>query len=284
MKKVIFSLVILTMCSAAVFSQIKVSNGFGQTLKVTINEQTATIPNNGVQAFSVTGTGSAVLIKCETPDGSIKFSVPKAVPASNLIIISPNDGQQNSQASRIPSGQIALIYKGTTPFKIFSSVGQGLEFSSTDTVNYVSAPKNSDLVIGIGLKQGENQAIWPYAEIRKRLLAGSTACKITDADIKKMSTGGTTGKGQMKKLKIRLTAKDYKIYFEPSSGEPISLSFNRASRSIEVPIGQFYIKISYTDPSGMFHSTVFVPKHVTADDTHLDISEENLKNAITLNW
>lgn len=278
MRKFIFSLVILTMCSAAAFSQVKVSNGFGQTLKVTINEQTATIPNNGVQAFSA--TGSAVLIKCETPDGSIKFSVAKAVPANNLIIISSADGQ-TSQYLRNPTGQIALIYKGSNPFKIFSSVGQGLEFSGTDTLNYITAPKNSDLVIGVGLKQGENQAIWPYAEIRKRLVTNSTTCRIADADIKKMSTGG---KDQIKKLKIRLTAKDYKIYFEPSSGEPISLGFNEISRAIEMPIGQFYIKISYTDPSGMFHSTVFVPKHVTMSDKHLDITEANLKNAVVLNW
>ena len=281
MKKIVFTLV-LAMCGlVTAFCQVKVSNGYGQTLRVTINNQTATIPNNGIQAFSV--TGSAVLIKCETANGDRKFEIVKAVPTSNLILISPADGAdgQTSQVLRNPSGQIALIYKGSNPFKIFSSVGQGLEFFGTDTINYIATPKGQDLVIGIGLKQGENQAIWPYAEIRKRLVAGSTVCRITDADIKKMSTGG---EGEMKKMKIRLTAKDYKIYFEPSSGEPISLGFNEISRAIEMPIGQFYIKISYTDPAGMFHSTVFVPKHVTMSDKHLDITEENLKNAVTLNW
>jgi len=90
--------------------------------------------------------------------------------------------------------------------------------------------------------------------------------------------------GEVKKLKFRLTAKDYKIFFEPGSGESISLGFNEASRPIEVPIGQFYIKISFTEPNGMFHSTVFVPKHVTTNDKYLNVTENDLKNAVKLNW
>ncbi len=284
MRKFIFSLVILTMCSAAAFSQVKVSNGFGQTLKVTINEQTATIPNNGVQAFSA--TGSAVLIKCETADGTIKFSVAKAVPASNLIIISPADGQ-TSQTLRNPSGQIKLIYKGSISFKIFSVLGRGLEFSASDSVNYINDPKG-ELVLGIGIKEGngEDQSIWPYAEIRKRFSAHETVCRISDADIKRLSNKPLKGKNA---LKIMLTAQEYKIYVS-SQPESISLSCPKGSRGgiskgkIETPIGQFYLKASYTDPKGMFHQTVFIPKHVTSSDSHLDISEQDLKNAVQLDW
>ena len=286
MKKIILAS-ILAMCSmVAAFGQLKVSNGYGQTLKVTIDNQTLTIPNLGVQTFSSTPNAQAVLLKCETLNG-VKFSVAKEIPAAGLIMIGPNDNPQGSQISKVPSGQIKLVYKGSISFKIFSAIGRGLEFSPNDSVNYITDPKG-ELVLGIGIKEGngEDQSIWPYAEIRKRLGPGETICRISDADIKKLSNKPTKGKNA---LKIQLTAPDYKIYVS-STPESISLSCPKNSRGgiskekIETPIGQFYLKASYTDPQGMFHPTVFIPKHVTSNDSHLDISEQDLKNAVQLNW
>jgi len=182
---------------------------------------------------------------------------------------------------------INFVYTGSSRFKIFSEIGRGLEFLGTDSINKadnaknqytIYIQKNQDLIIGIGLKTGADQAIWPYAEIRKRVNSGDVNCYITQKDIKKMSTS------ENKKLRIHLLAEKYKIFFEPDSGDPISIGYREVSRAIEVPIGQFYIRVSYTDPNGMFHKTVFVPKHVTGNDQYLDITKNDLDNAVQLNW
>ena len=186
---------------------------------------------------------------------------------------------------------IAFVYKGDDRFKIFSSVGRGLEFRGSDTLNpednaknryILNVSRNQDLIIGIGIKEGENQAIWRYAEIRKRVNAWDSVCYIYQQDIRKSSTS------ENKNLRIRLVAQDYKIFFKPETGDPISLDckggYKGVSRPIDVPVGQFYIRVSYTDAQGMFHKTVFVPKHVTAKDRYLEFSKTDLDNAVQLNW
>jgi len=297
MKKIFFVLM-MAICGGTALGQLRVSNGFGQDLQVTIKNSNGSesrdIPNNGMATFSV--RSQAVTLKCKITATGQTFSVYKGVPRSGLVTVEVSDYKitaANPKAvasaptvSPEKSGTaLPFIYKGGISFKIFSETGRGLEFFKDSTGNnddikevYLNVPTNNDMVLGIGIKNGEDQAIWPYAEIRKRVNATDTAVIVSDKDIKQMSTG------EVKKLKIRLVAKDYKIFFEPGSGEPVSLGFNSVSRPIEVPIGQFYIKMSFTDPSGMFHSTVFVPKHVTGDDKHLDITENDLKNAVKLDW
>lgn len=304
MKKLFLFFMVLTMCGlSAVFGQLRVSNQFGQTLIITIDGRTQRIPDNGMQNFSVDQTVQAVQVVCRTLDGKVYFSISKTV-LNGSISIEPKDDRTSPQAvTSVKSSQsppqgyktvpgqgdrIALVYRGSEPFKIFSEIGKGLEYVGADTVDnkegrnryIVSTPKNQDLIIGIGMKTGEsNQAIWPYAEIRKRVNTGDTACYIAQKDIKKMSTN------EKKNLRIRLIAEEYKIFFEPSdSKEPISLGFREISRAVEVPIGQFYIRISYTDPSGMFHSTVFVPKHVTQSEKSIEITKNDLDNAVQLDW
>jgi len=294
MKRIFFILILLATCGLGVaFSQLKVSNGFGQTLIVTINGQTRQIPNNGVQTFSV--NSRTVWLECRTLDSKISFSASKEV-SRGLVLIEPKDNNTKTPVQKSPNTanpqnykgeRIAFVYEGIDRFKIFSEIGRGLEFIGADSLNpadnaknryYIYAPKNQDLVIGVGIKEGENQAIWPYAEIRKRINSWDTVCYIAQNDIKKMSAS------EKKNLKIRLIAENYKIFFEPDAKDPISLGFRGVSRSVEVPIGQFYIRISYTDPNGMFHSTVFVPKHVTGSDRSIDITKNDLDNAVQLNW
>lgn len=186
----------------------------------------------------------------------------------------------------IVSEQVKFVYAGSSRFKIFSAIGRGLEFLGADTTEVDNAkneyslfiPTNEDLIIGVGLKTSADQAIWPYAEIRKRVNSGDSQVIITQKDLKKMSTG------ENKKLRIRLMAQNYKIFFEPDAGEPISIAYRQISRFIEVPIGQFYIRVSYTDPKGMFHRTVFVPKHITALDSYLEITKADLDNSVVLDW
>lgn len=186
----------------------------------------------------------------------------------------------------VVSEQIKFVYTGSSRFKIFSAIGRGLEFLGTDTTEVDNAkneyslfvPKNEDLIIGIGLKTSADQAIWPYAEIRKRVNLGDEQVIITQKDLKKMSTS------ENKKLRIRLMAQSYKIFFEPDASDPISIGYREVSRAIEVPVGQFYIRVSYTDPKGKFNRTVFVPKHVTASDTYLEITKADLDNAVVLDW
>lgn len=234
----------------------------------------------------VTNTGSLASIL----NGGSSSSGPQSSNSSRLqktttTYVAPvsTSAQKTNYGSIIP-----FVYKGDDPFKIFSLIGRGLEFKGSDTLNSednaknrynLNAPLNQDLIIGIGIKEGKDQSVWRYAEIRKRINSGDTACVIYQKDIKKMSTS------ENKSLKSRLVAEGYKIFFEPEdSGEPISLGYKERSRSVDFPIGQFYVRASYTDPKGMFHRTVFVPKHVTKRDKYLDFTKDDLDNAIILNW
>jgi len=238
------------------------------------------ITSTSLPSQSMGSTGSlAAILKGTNKTNTNVTSPPAQVPNNAINIVS---------VTAVAVGErIAFVYKGSDRFKIFSEIGRGLEFKGGDSLNaednaknrYVlNVPRNQDLIIGLGIKEGENQAIWRYAEIRKRVNSWDTACYIYQKDIKKMSTS------ENKSLRIRLIAQEYKIFFEPDAGEPISIGYRETSRSIDVPVGQFYIRVSYTDPRGMFHKTVFVPKHVTKKDKYLDITKNDLDNAVQLNW
>ncbi len=223
--------------------------------------------------------------------GSVNVSNTSGTANTNSVAAGPRvlTNQVVTTKSYIDYGNIALVYTGDDKFKIFSELGRGLEFSGKDTTDlannvvrnrYVlSLPKNQDVVIGVGIVNNKNQAIYRYAEIRKRTNSSDTICSITKKDLKIMSTIADD-----RKLRIRLTAENYKIFFESDDSTPISIGFREFSRSIRVPIGQFYLRVSFTDPAGMFHRTVFVPKHVTAGDRNLEITKFDLDNAIQLDW
>jgi hypothetical protein len=240
------------------------------------------VSHNAVVSEVSTGSLAGVL-------GQVNVSSTSNITSNNNVSGSTNTTVTNTVVrSQIDYGRIPLVYTGAEKFKVFSEIGRGLEFSGADSADvlaksvrnsYVLAiPRNQDLVIGVGIKEGENQAIWRYAEIRKWIGLSDTACVISQNDIKQMSTN------ENKKLRIKLTAEKYKIFFDPGTGAPISIGFNELSRSVDVPIGQFYIRISFTDAAGMFHRTVFVPKHVTKGDRNLEITKNDLENAVKLNW
>ena len=173
---------------------------------------------------------------------------------------------------------VKIEYTGSLNLKIVSSEGQGLELTAADsTKKYtIYAKKNADLVIGVVEKKGTNQAIWPYGEIRKRINSDAV-CKITDTDIQMMSNSET------KKLRFKVDAKDYKILIRPDASSLISLAYQGISKPVEFPIGQSYVRISYTDPQGVFHPTAFMSVHVTAQDRYILITTNDLAKVLTIN-
>jgi hypothetical protein len=241
---------------------------------------------NPVTTYEVqSNSNEASLDEMLSSGGSpVNYSTP--VVTNQTVITKQTVSTPATVVKTVVSEQIKFVYTGSSRFKIFSAVGRGLEFLGTDTTEVDNAkneyslmvPKNEDLIIGIGLKTSTEQAIWPYAEIRKRVNVGDGQVIITQRDLKKMSTS------ENKKLRIRLMAQNYKIFFEPDASDPISIGYREISRAIEVPVGQFYIRVSYTDPRGKFNRTVFVPKHVTATDTYLEITKSDLDNAVVLDW
>jgi hypothetical protein len=177
---------------------------------------------------------------------------------------------------------ITIEYSGSRTLKIISSEGQGLELAgSSDSVSNKSytiyVKKNADLVIGVVEKKSSNQAIWPYGEIRKRVNSSDVVCKINDADVQMMSTSET------KKLKFKVDAKDYKILIKPDVGDLISLGYQGISRPVDLPVGQFYVRIAYTDPKGVFHPTAFMSVQVTSQDRCISITENDLNKTFTIN-
>jgi len=218
---------------------------------------------------------------------SVKTNEPKT-PVSTAVSVSVQPKNVQSIVNQVVTyGEpITIEYLGAKTLKIISSEGQGLELiGRADSINNsgvknkytIYFKKNADLVIGVGEKKQANQAIWPYGEIRKRINTGDAICKITDADIKMMSTS------QTRKLKFRVDAKDYKILIEPDAGELISLGYTGVSRLVDLPIGQSYIRIAYTDPQGVFHPTAFMSVHVTLQDRYVPITINDLSKTFTIN-
>jgi len=179
--------------------------------------------------------------------------------------------------------QITIEYSGQMTLKILSSDGQGLELIGKNDTTYsdstnkynIFADKNADLIIGVGEKKQNGQSVWPYGEIRKRI-KGDAICKINDADIQMMSTSET------KKLRFKVDAKDYKILIKSDDGL-ISLSYRGISKQVELPIGQSYVRIAYTDPQGVFHPTAFMSVHVTDQDRYISITANDLAKTFTIN-
>ena len=209
-------------------------------------------------------------------------------PVSTVVSVSVQPKNVQTIVNQVVTyGEPILIeYLGTKTLKIISSEGQGLELiGRTDSINNsgvknkytIYVKKNADLVIGVGERKSTNQFIWPYGEIRKRINSNDQVCKITDADIKMMSTS------QTRKLKFRVDAKDYKILIEPDAGELISLGYTGVSRLVDLPIGQSYIRIAYTDPQGVFHPTAFMSVHVTLQDRYVPITINDLSKTFTIN-
>ena len=209
-------------------------------------------------------------------------------PVSTVVSVSVQPKNVQTIVNQVVTyGEPILIeYLGTKTLKIISSEGQGLELiGRTDSINNsgvknkytIYVKKNADLVIGVGERKSTNQFIWPYGEIRKRINSNDQVCKITDADIKMMSTS------QTRKLKFRVDAKDYKILIEPDAGELISLGYTGVSRLVDLPIGQSYIRIAYTDPQGIFHPTAFMSVHVTLQDRYVPITINDLSKTFTIN-
>lgn len=245
------------------------------------NQTTYTAADNS------TGASLQDIIKGGANSTPINYTPASTVVNTTVSTSTVNQSVSTTQTTTVATEAINFIYTGSSSFKIFSVIGRGLEFLGTDSVNSgntaknkytIYVQKNQDLIIGVGIKTGADQAIWPYAEIRKRINSGDVDCTITQKDIKKMSTS------ENKNLRIRLMAEKYKIFFEPDAGDPVSIGYREVSRGIDVPIGQFYIRVSYTDATGMFHRTVFVPKHVTKSDSYLEITKADLDNSVQLNW
>ena len=172
MKKIFFVLMTMVIGGGTALGQLRVSNGYGQNLTVTINNETREIPNNGMQTFGV--RSAAVTLKCQTANGQT-FSVYKSVPRSGLILIEQGDNKNTvlkvatattktantAQTVAVDNGiELPFIYKGKISFKIFSETGRGLEFFSDSTDGSgdgayntnLTVSKDNDLILGEELK------------------------------------------------------------------------------------------------------------------------------------
>lgn len=180
-----------------------------------ISTVTTVSPVTNYEVAQTTSDESSLDALLSTNGPTINYS---ASPVTSQAVITKSVVSSVSSAvtvnKTIVSEQIKFVYAGSSRFKIFSAIGRGLEFLGADTTEVDNAkneyslfiPTNEDLIIGVGLKTSADQAIWPYAEIRKRVNSGDSQVIITQKDLKKMSTG------ENKKLRIRLMAQEYKIF------------------------------------------------------------------------
>jgi hypothetical protein len=248
------------------------------------------VPIEASNASPVSANSANPLRSSKATSAKTNSVVPTPVPSNATSVPTPVTAQSTNNQPVIKEKTI-IVYKGSDRFKIFSEIGRGLEFCGADSLNKddnaknvygMTIPKNKDLVIGIGIKESGDPSIWPYAEIRKRVNLWDQECIITSKDVKKMSTE------KKKSVRIRLLVPGVKIYFEPGTEVadnskdkgPISIGYKETSRFIEVPIGLFFIRLTYTDATGMFRHTIFLPIHITDNDRYLEITENNLKGAI----
>lgn len=315
MKKFFFLSLLLTL-TLGVFGQLKVINNFGKDLNVESGGKALFIPNHGAAHFAT--RSKVVTLACWSTNGQIKFNVNKQVSRSGVVKIEPSDNvvtntnvsaksantvnvnvsetdlsyilegggsapvttiSTSSSSPDISSDEyLPLKYLGSKNLKIISHRGQGVELSAGDSLSRVLLPvkKGADLVIGVGEKRYNNQAVWPYAEIRKYVGTNDTVCVITDADIKMLATG------ESKKVRFKVEALGYKALIETDEAEVISLGHKGVSQLMELPLGQSYIRIAYTDADGEFHPTAFMPVHITQQDRVIIIDKKALSKTLKI--
>lgn len=318
MKKVFFLSLLLTL-TLGVFGQLKVINNFGKDLNVESGGKALFIPNHGAANFAT--RSKVVTLACWSTNGQIKFNIQKKVSRSGVVKIEPSDNvvtntnvlaksvnkvnvnvsetdlsyilegggsapvttiatsSSSPDISFISSDEyLPLRYLGSKNLKIISYRGQGVELSAGDSLSRVLLPvkKGADLVIGVGEKRYNNQAVWPYAEIRKYVGTNDTVCVVTDADIKMLATG------ESKKVRFKVEALGYKVLIETDEAEVISLGHKGISQLMELPLGQSYIRIAYTDSDGEFHPTAFMPVHITQQDRVIIIDKKALSKTLTI--
>ena len=169
---------------------------------------------------------------------------------------------------------ITLHYYGTFTLKIVSSEGRGQVLSglsesidnSTPRVCTLKARQNSDLVIDLVVIDDSKPYVWPRARISKHVGVKDSIINIMDYDIDMLALY------EMTMAKITVTDPSFRV-----SIRDVKIT---KSKTMPMPIGESYLKLSYTDSRGMSYSDVLLPVSVPEKGGNITITPENLIQAL----
>lgn len=299
MRKFLILLVVFTSIGASAFSQLRVINKSGRDVYVSVDSKEIFIPNKEVKIFSNTRSIRTVWLDCKLSDGT-KFTVSKDVSRSGSVELLPND---NSTSPGIVKEPVVV----SQPITVNQLTGGSVDYTASiynnpstrysDSINDLSGSKTSyedvDAInnsVVIASEETSNSetslsSILRGSNVKESPISTSTQMSTptpisVQTVVRSVTSVTSVTSTETRKIKFRVEAKDYKILIEPDSGEIISLGYKGVSRSIDLPIGQSYIKIAYTDPEGFFHPTTLMLVHVTSQDKYILINVNNLTKTV----
>ncbi len=289
MKKILFlSLAIFGF--SAVFAQLKVSNAYGSDLTVAIGKQSKIVPQGATAVFDGVRLKN-VWLNCLTPEGET-FAIAKQIPRSGKTTIYPSDNQSGKKDVVLVAPQKAVANYPDIPHAAELQVSN----SEVKEANYADGSQSlSDILSqgAVGTNTGlkptgapmvtsgpVNTDPTPLDDKAQVYLGGDQLVQVTITEtqlepqtVKVITT--TTKPTASKRVWLKSLVPGHQIIFEPDQGEVIYLTYSQRKK-IEVPLGEFPLKISYVDLSTKTVKTVLIPQKVSQSDQTIQITPADL--------
>ncbi|MFZ2309927.1 MAG: hypothetical protein WAW11_00065 [Patescibacteria group bacterium] len=237
MRKLWIAFVFVAMCGlTTAFGQLRVTNNFGQDLKVAINGEENKIANKETKTFAVRGQ-KTVYLDCVTLDGKNKFTLPKEVSRSGLVVIDPTENRLDrgeNTANNVPAASTPNnIMPGTGATTVapatsgsLAAILQGGKPANTNTGNNGS---NSVPVSSITTMSNQTNIVQqPQAGLEpiKIVYTGAERFKVF-SDLGGSQLQGTEFRGKATADSIQDNAKnEYDVYIQKNKDIHIGVIFN----------------------------------------------------------
>lgn len=225
MRKIWIAFVFVAMCGlTTAFGQLRVTNNFGQDLKVAINGEENKIANKETKTFAVRGQKN-VNLECATLDGKNKFTMPKEVSRSGMVTIDPADNRMSRDQSvpvNVETG--APVNQSGSPL---AAILQGGKTANSNTVNNVTNNVSNSVPVNVVSNQ-VNIVQQPQAGLEqiKIVYTGAERFKVF-SDLGGSQLQGTEFRGKATADSIQDNAKnEYNVYIQKNKDIHIGVIFN----------------------------------------------------------
>jgi hypothetical protein len=262
MKKSLIVFLFVTMCGfSAAFGQLRVSNNYGQDLKITINGEENVVPYKGIKIFGVRGEKNIVL-ECATLDGKNKFSMPREVNRSGMVTVDPVENRldrgQSSQISTVvetpvnqSGGQLAALLQGGKQTTTPTIVNKENNAGSSVSVNSVTTTSNQTNIV-------------------QQSQAGFEKIKVVYTGVERFKVFSDLGGGQWQGIEFRGKSKADSIGDNSKNEYDLYIQKNR-----DIHVGVVFNPEKSINEYGEFR------KRVNAGDNVLYINQGDIKKMST---
>jgi hypothetical protein len=224
MRKLCVVFLLVAMCGFnAAFGQLRVTNNFGQDLKVAINGEENKIANKETKTFAVRGQKNVVL-ECSTLDGKNKFTMPREVSRSGQVTIDAVENRMDrGQSTSVSVNNETPVNQSGSPL---AAILQGGKAANTNVSNNVGNSVSSNSVTVVTNQTNIVQQPQVGFEQIKVVYTGSERFKVF-SDLGGSQWQGVEFRGKAMADSIQDNAKNtYDLYIQKNKDIHIGVIFN----------------------------------------------------------